>query len=204
MASLDDLVSIDQVRAFVEPQGDRDLLLGDFITRASRLVRSFTRRRFTVPPFVGERRFHLQAGRYVYLDDPAAGIAYVRGEGSGAGTLGASLVEGEPASAVGSGVDLPYREPDPTDPEYLLRPRLVLDAPYTGPVVVSASFGWSRVPEDVQQAVLVTVGIWFERDVANTSTTFSLDERRTQSPEALPAQAKGILEPYRLQGAGIG
>lgn len=203
MAALDDLVSIEQVNAYVEPQDPtgRAALLGDFITRASRLTRSFTRRRFTKPPFVGERRFYLQQSRYVHTEDPLSAIAYVRGEGSSSAT-----VEGESAGLLAgfTTVDLAYRAVDPEDPQQRLDPRVILEEPYTGPVVISASFGWSEIPPDVVQAVLVAVGIWFDRDVANTSTTFSLEERRTQTPEALPAQSQAILAPYQRQGAGIG
>jgi hypothetical protein len=197
--ALDDLVTVDQARVFIEPQGDRDALLGTLITRASRLARSYTSRRFTSPPFVGERRFYLLQSRYVHTDDPVSAIAYVRGEAP----FGAT-VEGEPVSGQSGVYDLSYREPSPEDPEQQLHPVVVLEAPYGGPVVVSASFGWSAIPEDVQQAVLLTVGIWFERDIANTSTTFSLDERRTQRPEALPAQARDMLAHYQFAGAGIG
>lgn len=199
MASLSDLVTIEQVRAFVEPQGTtRDALLADFITRASRLTRSETRRRFTKPPFVGERRFYLQQSRYIHTDDPVASIAYVRGEGPYSRT-----VDGEPVSLYGV-TDLDYRAPDPEDPEQQLDPMIVLEQSYTGPVVVSASFGWTVIPEDVQQAVITAVGIWYERDVAHFTTTFELDERRVERPEALPSAARGMLDSYRLQGAGVG
>lgn len=197
---LSDLVTIEQVKAFVEPQNAaHDTLLADFITRASRLTRSCTRRRFTSPPFVGERRFYVRESRYIHTDDPAAAIAYVRGEAA----LGAT-VEGEPVSGQAGVYDLYYREPDLEDPEQQLDPAVVLEAPYTGPVVISASFGWAEIPEDVQQAVLTAVGIWYERDVAHFTTTFELDERRVERPEALPSAARGMLENYAKKRAGVG
>lgn len=64
-------------------------------------------------------------------------------------------------------------------------------------VRVTGAWGFATVPVDVAQACMVTVATWLRRDVQAFSATFNIDENRVERPEALPAQAVRMLEPYR-------
>lgn len=65
-------------------------------------------------------------------------------------------------------------------------------------IEVAGTFGWPVVPDDVVQAVLVTVEYWNARDVQRYSSTFqsAAGEVRT-SPRELPAQAFDTARDFR-------
>jgi hypothetical protein len=69
-------------------------------------------------------------------------------------------------------------------------------------VEVTATWGWTSTPADVEHAAIVTTAIWLRRDVAAFSTTFSLDEDRIERPEGLPSAVRAILSAYRRPGVG--
>jgi hypothetical protein len=64
-------------------------------------------------------------------------------------------------------------------------------------VEVTATWGWTSVPADVEHATIVTTGIWLRRDVSAFSTTYVLDEDRVERPESLPSAVRAMLGPYR-------
>lgn len=69
-------------------------------------------------------------------------------------------------------------------------------------VEVTAQWGWTSIPADVEHAAIVTTAIWLRRDVAAFSTTFSLDEDRIERPEGLPSAVRAILSAYRRPAVG--
>lgn len=66
----------------------------------------------------------------------------------------------------------------------------------TREVTVRGDWGQLTVPDDVEQAVIVTVAIWMRRDVSVFSTAMNLTEDRVERPEALPSAVARMLQPY--------
>ena len=64
-------------------------------------------------------------------------------------------------------------------------------------VRVTGRWSFASVPADVEHMCIVTVGIWFRRDVAAFGSTFSLDEQRLERPEPLPTAVIGMGSAYR-------
>ena len=71
-----------------------------------------------------------------------------------------------------------------------------------GYAVVNGTWGWADsiagVPEDIRQAVILTVGTWYARDVEDFSATFSIDQSHIVVPRAVPSTARDIVESYRI------
>lgn len=179
----DALTTLEEVRDYLEiEEADtgKNTLLVRLINRASRVIRSHTKRRFTLPQTEPQLRYIQADGRNLYLDDPVTEILEITNE--------------EDAS-------LEFVAPDYDDPEYQRRPVLRLKRPYFGPVEMQGKWGFAEIPEDVEHAAVVAAAIWFRRDVANFTTTFDLDEQRVERPEALPSACKGMLAPWIRKGA---
>jgi uncharacterized phiE125 gp8 family phage protein len=62
-------------------------------------------------------------------------------------------------------------------------------------ITVSYTAGYSEIPSDLELACKHLVMSYFKSDVANFSTTFQ--EGFVFRPEALPAQVKALLAPYK-------
>ena len=68
---------------------------------------------------------------------------------------------------------------------------------------VTGNWGFPQVPHDVRQLALTQVAIWFSRDVAKFSGTFSLAEGRTIRPRTLDdAIRDGLDVGYRVVEVG--
>ena len=67
-------------------------------------------------------------------------------------------------------------------------------------VSITAQWGWPTVPADVEHAAIVTTALWLRREVASFSTTFVLDEDRTERPESLPSAVRAVLNGYKRSG----
>lgn len=97
-----------------------------------------------------------------------------------------------------------------TEPEnpFVIRPieALVFDPPVLGlgyVVEVDGTFGWPVVPDDVVQAVLVTVEYWNARDVQRFSSSFETASGDVRSsPRELPAQAFDTARGYQRKSIG--
>lgn len=64
-------------------------------------------------------------------------------------------------------------------------------------VTIVGDWGWPVVPADVERACILTVKVWYERDVAGFSRTYGNDETVLARPLPLPNAATEMLAPYR-------
>lgn len=65
-----------------------------------------------------------------------------------------------------------------------------------GDVVVSYTGGYTTVPDDIEQACIMTVHFFFKMDVANFGRTFT-ENGMSFKPDNLPGTVKLLLNPYR-------
>lgn len=102
-----------------------------------------------------------------------------------------------------------------TDPDYIKLPRNRMPwEPYqairfktqtvssTDYIDITGSWGFPSVPEEIRQACVVTAFIWYERDIAKFSGTFSISEDRVELPRAVPAQVSDSLSRYQRLPVG--
>lgn len=194
-----DLTTPAAVRAFLQvPSGEteQDAITATLISAASRAIMRHTQREFA-PPATGKTR---------EFENPAARACR---DGLTVDTSTAFL-DLAPydlrafTSADGSSDDgVSWTAIDRTS--IRLYPRPAADGVYTALRLSSVSYdlvrvtgdwGWDSVPEDVEQACVLTVAVWLRRDVATFSTTFSIDEDRLERPEALPSAVRGMLSDF--------
>lgn len=77
--------------------------------------------------------------------------------------------------------------------------RPIAQMPRHATMAVTGNWGFPQVPSDVRQLALTQVAIWFSRDVAKFSGTFSLAEGRTIRPRTLDdAIRDGLDVGYRV------
>lgn len=63
---------------------------------------------------------------------------------------------------------------------------------------VTGTWGFPSVPEEIRQAVIVTVSIWHARDIADFSGTFSIAEDRVELPQTLPPAVSDTISRYQI------
>lgn len=66
----------------------------------------------------------------------------------------------------------------------------------TGDVVVTYTGGYATIPDDIDQACIMTVHFFFKMDVANFGKTFA-ENGMSFKPDNLPGTVKLLLNPYR-------
>jgi hypothetical protein len=191
-----DLTTVAAVRAFLQKQTidvAQDAVIATFITAASvEIMRQYSRE-FAPATTAVSREFEYEGGGFLSF-----GAYDLR-------ALTAVLID----------VD---ETPSTTlvATEYRLFPRPARDGVYTAlrlaPYIfgsrtrwqqrlvrVTGDWGFASVPQPVEQACVATVATWLRRDVQAFSSTFNIDEGRVERPEALPAQAVRLLDPYRRE-----
>lgn len=186
-----DLTTLDAVREFLQIRDEdieQDTVISALITRASLAIMRHTGREFAPKTNDAERVF-----------------AY-----TGRGMLDLAPYEARAVTTVTIDSDLPSPRALTLGTNYRLRPLPAREGVYSWleivgyngrrvrQVTIRGDWGWPAIPADVEQACITTVGIWLRRDVSAFSRTYSLDEGRTERPEALPAQVVAMLAPYRV------
>lgn len=68
-------------------------------------------------------------------------------------------------------------------------------------VQITGTWGFPEVPADVTEAAVITVALWLRREVSAFTTTYNLDESRTERPEALPSAVRAMLSNYLRMAA---
>lgn len=162
----------------------------DLITRASRLILNWTGREFA-PGTTATRSFWYRGGGWLHLapyDIRSVGTVQIDTETSSPTTL----TQDEDF----------YLEPLPSPFSVYEAFRFNGIEAYSRPrqVEVTGDWGFASVPDDVEQACVLTVGTWLRRDVHAFSATFNVDEARLERPSALPSAVTGMLNHYRRAG----
>jgi Phage gp6-like head-tail connector protein len=187
-----DLCSLTDVREFLSvPVADteQDAIIQRLITVASRAILRYTERELAPAGSAGVARDFLYAPNPLGLMDFAPYDARA---------VTAVAMDVDTASSYGLTSDQWRLEPVPAaDGVYT---RLRLWVPYRPAsrfpervVRVTGTWGWATVPEDANQACVVTVGVWLRRDVDAFTTVFNIDEQRLERPEAIPSAARSLL-----------
>lgn len=197
-----DLTTVAAVKAQLETSAtSADAVIADLVTAASAAIRTWTSREFAGPDdetrsfdvdgYAARSRFGLRIGD---LRSAPTEVTFL--DRTGVGTL------------------------DPlTDLEYLpLVRRLGVDpitnlrtsgaAPFgfgSGVLQVRGDWGWPAVPEDVEQAAIVTVRSWLRQDSNRWANMYEGDDGRIIAPTPeggfmLPVAARQLLANYRLRG----
>tara|TARA_R110000868_G_scaffold172005_1_gene407790 strand:- start:48 stop:641 length:594 start_codon:yes stop_codon:yes gene_type:complete len=197
MASVD-LCSVDDVRAFLQkPSADttQDALIGDLITRASRLIIRHTEREFAPTSTAVTRKFEWNGGGFLSLAPyDASSITSVQRllYDDSPVTLGAIQWRAWPVQPV-DGVYSSVRIWGTVPQSVGIRPTVI---------TITGNWGFPTIPDEVRSACIETVTTWMRRDVAAFSTTYNLDEARVERPEVLPSSAARKLDYFRrvMQG----
>lgn len=181
------LTDIAAVRALLQQEdGDdtfADALITDLIEAASQLIARYTNREFEQPSDRPVARDFLGIGQVIDL------APYDLRQLDSTD----DVTDGDPVEITGVRV----------------RPRPARDGVYTWlelpdadacdqrEVEVTGLWGWPAVPDDVRLWCGITVVTWLRSDVAAFSTTFQIDEGRTQRPEELPSAVRHALRGYK-------
>lgn len=196
-----DLVTLAQARSFLQKESTetgQDTEISNEITRASFAIQRFCEREFrTATSGSTTRTFECEPG-----------IA-----GNGLVDLAPFDLRGQPDSVV---IDTDQAAPVTlTSVQYRLGPLPAVDGVYNvlrlrpltrsfGQIMwpqmqvqVTGTWGFADVPQDVQQAALVTVAVWLRRDVQTFSRVLKIDEGQVERPKVLPEQAVGMLASYK-------
>ncbi|HWH14251.1 MAG TPA: hypothetical protein VNT51_05855 [Miltoncostaeaceae bacterium] len=194
-----DLCTLAQVRQWLQKapaDTSQDAAIQSAISRASRAILTYAEREFV--PMVGNpatRTFIVggawKTGVLRIGDLAAAPTAVVVRTRSGQTVATLSVVtDVEPGPAV--------RWPGEPITELTVLGGVNLDGSHR--VAVTGTWGFPSVPEDVQQAAIVTAGNWVRRYVQGRGTgTLAFDGSPDDGVvESLPAAARALLAPYRM------
>lgn len=186
------LCSLDDVKQYVNlvDEVDQDELLIRLINSASEAVYTITGREFkTIGSNPQTRTFdavEVYANGFLYLGDFTAISSVVIYDDYD------NIVQTMDISDV---ILLP-RNRQPWEPYQAikLRHQSVSSTQY---LEVTGTWGFPSVPEEIRQAVVVTVGIWYARDIASYSGTFSISQDRVELPQTLPPAVTDTISRYQ-------
>jgi hypothetical protein len=68
---------------------------------------------------------------------------------------------------------------------------------FTGTVVVTGTFGWHEIPDDVKHVAKVTARVWYLKELATQVSVFDTATGYIERPETLPRHVKGIIDSLR-------
>lgn len=194
------LCTLSQVRSYLQKPGDdreQDTIMSMLIGSASKAILSETGREFAPATADATRTFRFKPNRLGLLDLAPYDLRSVL-------TAKLNPEETTPLTLV-AGTDYalePVGAPHGVYGRIRLAAGLSMSSSYfyrfgACQLEIRGAWGFASVPADVEQAAIVTVGIWMRREVQAFSSTFSIDEARLERPEALPSAVRAMLGPYR-------
>jgi hypothetical protein len=194
------LCTLDQVRSYLGKPGEdreQDSIVNLLRGAASRAIINHAGREFAPPRDGEQRRFRAYPTRRLdgaaFLDLHPYDLRAV-----------AAIVLDPDGAALELGPDEYALDEDGATPGvfWALRlARLASTSRFGFTVVeIEGDWGYPSVPADVQQAAMVTTGIWMRREIQAFSATFSISEDRLERPEALPSAVRSMLAPHRRPG----
>lgn len=181
-----DLATLSDALDYIRPDADGDdAIIARLISWASGQTRRYTQRLLTTPPSVAEQRaIYFTDTKSRRLDDPLTNVTEIVAPVD-------FLVEGEP---------YPFeRVMDASEYELVQTPigtTLRFDEPTSGKFLITGTWGWAQVPDDIQMAVIVAADEWYRSNILSAAEP---DEDRSEGRNiALPREVKEILDPWRL------
>lgn len=205
------LTTVPKVKAWLSDPIDakREIIIQDYVTTASRMIRQVTGRRFTSPRVTSvTREFPTYETDTVYVDEvfAASDIITVTDEHDLALPYeidwdeDGGIVKGAEITVTplgGSGdyglLGLPADHSDLFITElnaYAIRR-------HAKRIKVTGNFGYAAIPEDVEFAARRTVGVWFKEEVSRYTADAFISRGQVFEPDALPSIALS-----QLRGAG--
>jgi hypothetical protein len=202
-----DLITLSELKERLNiPAGDTqdDGAYTQAIGSASEAITNYVARDFTAPIETETRTYEYDGSGILDVDDASAVTALSWSQYGQSVPLLAEQWRAQPYSGpVYTWIELPPRALTGS-PEMGFRYNLDRIAAERGlphyPLVnVTGTFGWTRIPEDVQQAVLWTIVAFKDSRSPYVSEAIEGYSRSTAGaqPEAIPQRAKELLEPYR-------
>lgn len=199
-----DLCTVQDVRSHLQkPTGDvaQDAIISALITAASKAILNYTEREFAPAVTATTRTFETEInGTSTFL------------------SLAPYDLQPNPTPVVQIDTDVSAKTLA-TD-EYRFFPVTQADGVYTSirlqpltlptinrvgwvnrQVQITGTWGFPEIPADVNQAAVITVGLWLRREVSAFTTTYNLDEGHTERPEALPSAVRAMLSNYMRMAA---
>ena len=195
------LCTLADVRADLQtPPADvaQDRLVEDMIVAASRAIRQYTEREFTLESGTAPvtRTFDVGGGHRmattegVPVGDMASAPGTVRVLDSDGGTVSTLTVASDLVM-----LPTPRQSWQPITAMRFRPNAQSLAADYQ--LEVTGTFGWPSVPEDVKRACVRTVVAWLRRDVQAFGTSYQPEDVPAGAPESIPAPIRAMLNPYR-------
>lgn len=189
------LVTLDQIREHAllqEAQDAQDDLLESLASRASVQVERYTQRQFTKQTNGGDKTYRYEGGGMLSLVPyDARTITTVKIDDVELGaTRWQALPVGKP-DGVFTDVELRGVSPTPKASGHDYDPSRV--------VTVTGTWGFDSVPDDVEEAVILTVlHLWRHFAAAYTASGIGSEQDvQTDGRRALPFAAVEMLRPYR-------
>lgn len=182
-----DLATLSAARDYIRPDTtEDDEVILRLIGWASGQVRRYTQRLLTTPPVTEQRAIYFMDTRSRRLDDPLFNVTEIVAPVD-------TYVEGEP---------YPYeRVMDSSEYELVQTPigtTLRFDERQSGKFLITGTWGWSEVPSDIENAVVVAVDEWYASNIIAPYGGQEEGERGEGRNIALPREVKEILDPWRL------
>lgn len=206
MANQPLLTTSSKVKTYLNsPVGEADeAVIKDYVQIASRLVRSYCKRRFTSPKVTETRTYRTYGRTSVYVDEVFASsditsvtddfgmsLAYELDFGSEGETKGAELTV-VPYSMHYGVQGLPEDHRD-----HFIR-NLHGSGTTSNPkaIRVTATFGYAEgaIPREIEFATRRAAAMWFKEEIANYTEGAFISRGQQFVPEELPAIVIGMLE----------
>ena len=187
---------------------EHDAVLDYLIRSASSKIRSFTRRRFTVPIEQQTRSFPIGIESTIYLDEvfSEADVLSVAGA-YGEWDAFRFVPEEFPArggylhlEAAASGVD---RYLYPSDHRDWFTTEIrgpVRQGSQGDSLIVVARYGWPEIPEGISYEAARTVQEWFESEVTDYTTAYDSNQNRFVVPDELPSAVQKAITDWKIPG----
>lgn len=200
-----DLTTRDEVRQFLQKQGAETAqndIIDDLISAASAEIQRHTRI-FKPEHNSGAdaaKRFTWSMGMLDLSPWFAKTVTAVSIGGTAQAAASWSLRPRNAQDAVYTHLKIPGSEV--THPQVRLADPVYLDS-LEQEVVVTGTWGYATVPDDVAHWCKVTVNHWLKAEVTAFTRGFDVDAGRFTSPRALPDAVIDGLKPYARTGAEI-
>lgn len=206
-----DLTTVEAVRRYVGGSAleqENEVLLAEMIRSVSSTIREETGRRFSTPRLLEAREFYVRAYEdRLYVDELFAPSDIVS-----VATPAGDVVVYEPMPERkrppkgtwllfgGTQMSLPPSGYPPDHANWFVK-NFAGGSPNVfappGRVIVTATYGYVKVPDDIEWRARQTIKEWYELGVEHFGRQFDASQIRQIVPEALPSSVASALKPYK-------
>lgn len=72
-----------------------------------------------------------------------------------------------------------------------------------GKIMVTATYGWSSIPPDIELAARMAVKYWHETEIAHFGRTVDIAQGIVVTPEALPSTVTNMIREWKMPDVGV-